>query len=266
MTKEDVIKSEAREFYEYGNWKSIQPIPSAQDLKNGLEKELRNHLDDDSKKIYLNELIRLIDKDAKEHLKTCKKKDNPNECHTNRFYAKSRYYTSQIVESIKENYVIVDKHFDADSYFYEETLYAIEGLLNGEPYLLNKQSPKEILEVITRLSNLGILSKNKYSYSVHHDKRKFLTKLLELKSWKSFNEWLNTAENEEKPGSVTNINLQNSSGAQVNHAEGGGKVNNPKNENRELSKDPWLKNLLWWIKIIGAIIASIIGLYKLFNV
>lgn len=203
MTKEEIIKSEVREFYEYGSWKKIQPIPTAQELKNGLEKELRNHLDDHSKKIYLNELIRLIDKDAQEHLKTCKKKDNPSECPTNRFYAKSRYYTSQIVESINKKYVVVDKHFDANKSLSEITLHTIEGLLNGEPYLLNKQSPKEISEVITRLSNLGILSKNKYSYSVHHDKRRFLTKLLELKYWKSFNDWLDTVESKDNQTSKT---------------------------------------------------------------
>lgn len=203
MMKEDIIISEARRFYNYGDWKNSRVFPTAQDLIDELKMELRNHLDDDSKKVYLNELIRLIDIDAQKHLKACKKKDNPLECLEYSLYAKSKYYASQIIESINERHVFFNKQFNADKNLSDETLEAIEELIRGEPYRLFKCSPQESSEVVKRLNTLGILSKEKHVFSVHHRDIKYLKKLIELKSWKSFNDWLDTVKSEDNQTSKT---------------------------------------------------------------
>src|SRR5690554_2000636 len=123
----EIVKSEAREFYHYGKWKNNRPFPIAQDLNEGLKRDLGNH-PDENKMIYLNELIDLLDVDAQKHIKDCKKKDNPSDCPSHQFYAKSKYYVAQIIESISdENEPAKSKH-QLNNNLSKETLSVIEDL------------------------------------------------------------------------------------------------------------------------------------------
>src|SRR5690606_6287902 len=73
------------------------------------------------------------------------------------------------------------------------TLY-LENLKNGKSFTLTKDSPDEISELITNLKNLGVLNKpTKFRFACDLSKRKYLTKLIELKSWEKFLDW---SENE----------------------------------------------------------------------
>src|SRR5690554_2314133 len=219
MEISEIIKSEARNFYHNGKWKNIRPIPTAQDLNEGLKRELENH-PDENKVIYLKELIILIDVDAQKHLKEdCKKKDNPSECPTHQFYAKSKYYVAQIIESISDEYEPAKSNHRLNNNLSKETLSVIEDLFNGGKYPLTKDSPEEISEIINRLKNLGFLYKvSKYSYALHHENRMYIAKLLELKSWNEFNDWLLTTKDKTPTASNVTNHFQNSSIGQFNQA------------------------------------------------
>lgn len=72
-----------------------------------------------------------------------------------------------------------------------ETLKYLEDLKNGKSIPLTKDSPNEISDLIINLKNLGFLYKhNKYTYASEFNNRKYLTKLIELKSWTEFLDWL----------------------------------------------------------------------------
>tara|TARA_R110002049_G_scaffold69023_1_gene178835 strand:+ start:4434 stop:4781 length:348 start_codon:yes stop_codon:yes gene_type:complete len=67
----------------------------------------------------------------------------------------------------------------------------LERLRVGKSIPLTKDSPNEISELLTNLKNLGILYKpTEYSYALDLNNRKYLTKLIELKSWSEFLNWL----------------------------------------------------------------------------
>lgn len=261
MRKEDIIKSEALEFYEYGDWKGKHTFPTAQDLIGNLKLELSNH-QVDGKIIYLEEVIRLIDVDAQEHLKTCKKKGEPNECPDYQFYAKSKYYAEQILDTIAhKNEVIKIKH-ELNTNLSKESLSVIADLLNGERYPLTKDSPKEISEVIERLNNLGFLNKvNANDYAMNHVNRKYLVKLLEFESWNKYEDWLSKEEDSRETG-VTNIFNESSIG-QINQAFGGGSIKKPENSDK-LTKDSLLKKASLWIVIIGGMFSIGFIMYQIF--
>ncbi|HLS30094.1 MAG TPA: hypothetical protein VK021_04500 [Flavobacteriaceae bacterium] len=152
METNDIIKSEAKEFYHYGSWKNKRYISNGQDLNEGLKRELMNH-SNKSRVIYLNELLILLDLDAQEHLKQCKMKDNPDKCLTNQFYAKSKYYVNQHLEA----YIEVEKspveQYELDHNLGTETLEDLDGLLKGNSLTLTKCSPQEIHEIIIKLNH-----------------------------------------------------------------------------------------------------------------
>ena len=69
----------------------------------------------------------------------------------------------------------------------EQTVKYLEDLKNGESFILTKDSPDEISELIVKLKNVGILYKpTKFSFACDFKNRKYLTKLIELKSWTEF--------------------------------------------------------------------------------
>ena len=73
----------------------------------------------------------------------------------------------------------------------EQTIKYLEDLKNGESFILTKDSNDEISELIVNLKNLGILHKpTKYGFACDFKNRKYLTKLIELKSWSEFTNWL----------------------------------------------------------------------------
>ncbi|MGB3343697.1 MAG: hypothetical protein WBA61_07280 [Aequorivita sp.] len=259
MRKEDIIKSEVKEFYDYGNWKKKQIFPTAQDLFDDLKLELINH-QVDGQIIYLGELIRLIDLDAQKHLKTCPKKDKPNECQENQFYSKSKYYVEQILDSITVKNESPNTKYELNKNLSKETLFVIEDLMDGKRYTLTKDRPEEISEIINRLNNFGFLNKvRQNSYSMNYGKRKYLAKLIELQSWDNFKNWLNKDGNAIEIG-ITN-NFYESSVGQINQANNNGFVTNPKYQ--KSSKKSKLKTWALWIGIIGTIILIIIGLFQI---
>lgn len=261
MRKEDIIKSEALEFYEYGDWKGKQIIPTAQDLIGDLKLELSNH-QLDGQIIYLEEVIRLNNSDAQEHLKTCKNKDKPNECPTHQFYVKSKYYAEQILDAIADKTESVAPNYELNNNLSKETISVIEDLLDGKGYSLTKDSPNEVSTIIVRLNNLGFLNKvNNHSYAMHHANRKSLAKLVELKSWNKFEDWLSREEDSRETG-VTNI-FNESSVGQLNQVIGGGSVKKPVNSDK-LSKDSLLKKASLWIVIIGGVFSIGFILYQIF--
>ena len=209
--------------------------------------------------IYLKELIILIDVDAQKHIKDCKKKDNPRDCPSHQFYAKSKYYVAQIIESISdENEPAKSKH-QLNNNLSKETLSVIEDLFNGGKHPLTKDSPEEISEIINRLKNLGFLYKaSKHSYALHHKNRIYIAKLIELKSWNEFNNWLTTKKEEAPTTSNVTNNFQNSSIGQFNQASGKSLISKPKNITKESSKISPLNKLFW---ILG-ILVSLIALYE----
>lgn len=98
----------------------------------------------------------------------------------------------------------------------EQTIKYLKDLKNGESFILTKDRPDEISELIVNLKNLGILHKpTKYGFACDFKNRRYLTKLIELKSWSEFTNWLD--------GQNTDANIINdfsgSTIGQVNQAD-----------------------------------------------
>lgn len=98
----------------------------------------------------------------------------------------------------------------------EQTIKYLKHLKNGESFILTKDRPDEISELIVNLKNLGILHKpTKYGFACDFKNRRYLTKLIELKSWSEFTNWLD--------GQNTDANIINdfsgSTIGQVNQAD-----------------------------------------------
>lgn len=148
----------------------------------------------------------------------------------------------------------------------QETIENLNDMLDGDEFHLTKDSHRETLEVTRKLYNLGFLTKEKHKYVVKFKNRKHLKRLVELNSWKEFNNWLDHTDEEKKSSnSVITNNIHNSSVGQINQASDNSLVNSPKNETQKSLKKSWLYKLFLWVSIIGVIIGAIIGLYQIFG-
>ncbi|MRX64549.1 hypothetical protein [Maribacter luteus] len=95
------------------------------------------------------------------------------------------------------------------------TIKTLENLKNGKSVTLTKESPNEISEFIINLKNLGILHKpTRFGYACDLSNRKYLTKLIELKSWEMFLDW---SENENNKSDYIN-DFSGSTIGQVNQS------------------------------------------------
>ena len=66
----------------------------------------------------------------------------------------------------------------------KNTIQTLENLKDGKSVTLTKDSPNEISEIIINLKNLGILHKpTRFGYASEFTSRKYVSKLIELKSW-----------------------------------------------------------------------------------
>lgn len=137
-----------------------------------------------------------------------------------------------------------------------QTIKYLEDIKNGETFILTKDRPDEIYELIINLKNFGFLYKStKFGYSCDFKNRKYLAKLIELKSWSDFLNWLD--------GQNTNSNMVNDfSGSTI------GQVNHLLSENITL-KSPITQNTVHktdkktnkksWIEITSWTIGIIVG-------
>jgi hypothetical protein len=140
----------------------------------------------------------------------------------------------------------------------DETIKYLERLKDGKSVPLTKDSPSEISELIINLKNLGFLHKsNKYTYASDFKNRKYLTKLIDLKSWTDFLKWLD--------GQNTDSNIVNdfsgSTIGQVNQSSGKMDLKSPikqktvHNTANEPKKKSWVEILAWIIGIIAGLVA-----------
>ncbi|MGY0393336.1 hypothetical protein ACW5R3_12360 [Bizionia sp. KMM 8389] len=143
----------------------------------------------------------------------------------------------------------------------DETLKYLDDLKNGKPIPLTKDSPNEISELIINLKNLGFLYKpNKYTYASEFNNRKYLTKLIELKSWSEFLNWLD----EQKTDSNIVNDFSGSTIGQVNQSSNfsnSPQTNNiTANNKADLKTKPIIKfwKLISENKLISSIIFVII--------
>jgi hypothetical protein len=98
----------------------------------------------------------------------------------------------------------------------EQTIKYLEDLKNGDTFILTKDSPNEIYELILNLKNLGLLHKpTKFGYACDFKNRKYLTKLIELNSWTDFLNWL---DGQNSDSSIVN-NFSGSTIGQVNQSD-----------------------------------------------
>ncbi len=145
----------------------------------------------------------------------------------------------------------------------ENTIQTLENLKNGNSVTLTKDSPNEISDLIINLKNFGIANKaSRFGYAVEFKYRNHLTKLIELKSWTEFLEWLDNQKNE---SNISN-DFSGSTIGQVNQSSE--KVVVKKNKITQLDKltnktSFWvtIKSFLskfWWMIIIPLAIGIIL--------
>lgn len=140
-----------------------------------------------------------------------------------------------------------------------QTIKYLEDLKNGETFILTKDVSDEIYELIINLKNLGFLYKStNYGYSCDFKNRNYLTKLIELKSWEEFLNWLDL---QNKNSNTTN-DYSGSTIGQINHfSSGKTTVKSPIKQNivhetdKKNNKKSWIEITSWTIGIIAGIIA-----------
>lgn len=143
----------------------------------------------------------------------------------------------------------------------DETLKYLEDLKNGKSIPLTKDIPNEISELIINLKNLGFLYKpNKYTYASEFNNRKYLTKLIELKSWTDFLNWL---DGQNTDSSIVN-DFSGSTIGQVNQSLEKIDLKSPIKQNIKNNTDkiPKTKSVLEIVSWIIGIIAAGIAIYE----
>tara|TARA_R110000868_G_C10780629_1_gene755483 strand:- start:213 stop:992 length:780 start_codon:yes stop_codon:yes gene_type:complete len=89
----------------------------------------------------------------------------------------------------------------------ENTISRLQKIMDGHSFTMTKDRAGEIKELILKLNNLGIIKKvNGFEYVVEFEKRKHLSKLIEIGSWDNFLIWLNA----QSTNHVTTNNFTNS--------------------------------------------------------
>lgn len=108
----------------------------------------------------------------------------------------------------------------------KSTIEVLRSLHDGNSYTITKDRPKEIMDLLPKLANLDVIRKtDRYKYGVNRIGRQQLRKLIELKSWKDFLDWIDqkelnktgsgtyksTPDEEEKNGKMIDIFISHSS-------------------------------------------------------
>src|SRR5690625_150620 len=109
-----------------------------------------------------------------------------------------------------------------------------------------------------KLNNLGFMTKNNYEYTISFENRKYIKKLVTLRSCNKFTDWLDKEEETGNNSSKTTNNIYDSTVGQINQASGNSRITNPQIEIQKPSKRNWL-NILFWI--IG-ILVGLITIYE----
>ncbi|MBQ4915454.1 hypothetical protein J8L85_13450 [Maribacter sp. MMG018] len=140
----------------------------------------------------------------------------------------------------------------------ENTIQTLESLKNGKSITLTKDSPNEISELIINLKNLGVLHKpTRFGYACDLSNRKYITKLIELKSWEKFLDW---SENENSKSDFIN-DFSGSTIGQVNQSSEKMDLKSPITQKtvhktaKETKKKSWVEILAWLIGIIAGLVA-----------
>lgn len=139
---------------------------------------------------------------------------------------------------------------NTDLSFDATTLENLGKIKNGQTITLTKDSHKESAEVIRNLSNLGILHKPiRFGYACDLKNRKYLTKLIELKSWEKFLEW---TENHNSKSNFIN-DFSGSTIGQVNQSESLNvekielkQTNHPKTKEKQQNSITSFIVKFWW--------------------
>ncbi|MDQ8012878.1 MAG: hypothetical protein REI96_10550 [Flavobacterium nitrogenifigens] len=140
-----------------------------------------------------------------------------------------------------------------------QTINYLEDLKNGETFFLTKDRPNEIYQLVINLKNLGLLYKStKFGYSCDYKNRKYLAKLIELKSWSDFLNWLD----EQNTNSDIINDFSGSTIGQVNQLSSEKfTLKSPITQNiidetsKKTNKKSWLEIASWAIGIIAGGIA-----------
>ncbi|MEW7291129.1 hypothetical protein [Aquimarina sp. 2304DJ70-9] len=114
MNLEDIVKDEASNFYQFGDWKRYDHTPTG--LKDALETELYNHSDSTAKLIFLYEVLRQIKEEYEKHLVHCQHKNEPMKCGQNKEFLKNIYYVEQVIAELnpKFDFTILKPEVNAD--------------------------------------------------------------------------------------------------------------------------------------------------------
>ncbi len=150
--------------------------------------------------------------------------------------------------------------------FEKYTLQILEKLRNGDEAPINKCETDEVVELLIKLRNAEIAESVKGGVKVSIKNRKYLTKLIELKSWSEFLNWYDGQNND---SNITN-NFSGSTIGQV--IQSSDKIFVKKNKIKQtthLTKKPSIlakiKSFLskfWWAVIIPLAVGIILILIE----
>jgi hypothetical protein len=143
----------------------------------------------------------------------------------------------------------------------DESLRMLEDLKNGESISRTKDTANEIKELLSNLKNIGILYKNeKNAFACEFKNRKYLSKLIELKSLTDFLNWLDGQNTD----LIISNNFSGSTIGQVNQSSGNIDLKSPIKQNikNRTDKIPKTKSFLEIASWIIGIIAAGIGIYE----
>jgi len=99
----------------------------------------------------------------------------------------------------------------------EHTINTLNKILDGESIHLTKSETDEVSELLPKLKNLGILQQpRRFEYAISANSRKKISKLIELKSWSYFLNWL---DGQNTDSNIFNNDFSNSTIGQFNQSE-----------------------------------------------
>src|SRR5690606_28353919 len=98
----------------------------------------------------------------------------------------------------------------------QHTINTLTKILDGESIPLTKSETDEVSELLPKLKNLGLLQQHRrFEYAISPNSRKKISKLIELKSWTDFLNWL---DGQKTDSNIVN-DFSNSTIGQVNQAD-----------------------------------------------
>lgn len=103
MNAETILRNEANHFTS-GYQRGADSYNAHKEFKDSLKRELYNYYQPLDKLIFLYQVDKNFDEYYKKHLEKCTHKENPEQCATNMFFMKSKFFIEQEIKALNPDF------------------------------------------------------------------------------------------------------------------------------------------------------------------